>query len=106
MLCHRMPLELIDMLYYTKTIEFYEKPDYDFLRRLMYRCLEREEIDYNLIYDWNKLEEVDFKVYSGDPKIILKTDDVNINDPQEVSMALDGSKEDDEETEKLLSEKD
>lgn len=29
-------------------------------------------MDYHIIYDWNKLEEVDFKVYSGEPKIVLK----------------------------------
>ena len=72
MLCHRMPLELIDMMYYARSIEFYERPDYDFLRRLFYRCLEREEMNYNLVYDWNKIEEVDFKVYSGEPRIVLK----------------------------------
>jgi hypothetical protein len=29
-------------------------------------------MDSNIIYDWNKLEEVDFKVYSDFPKIVLK----------------------------------
>ena len=24
------------------------------------------------MYDWNSLEEIDFKVYSGEPKITLK----------------------------------
>jgi len=59
-------------MYYVKSLEFYEKPDYDFMRKLLYRCLEREVMDFNIVYDWNKLEEVDFKVYSGEPRIILK----------------------------------
>lgn len=28
--------------------------------------------DFNIIYDWNRLQEVDFKVYNGEPKITLK----------------------------------
>jgi hypothetical protein len=39
MLCHKMPLEIIDLMYYVRSIEFYERPDYDFLRKLFYRCL-------------------------------------------------------------------
>ena len=39
---------------------------------MFYRCLERESFEQNIIYDWNMLEEIDFKVYSGEPKIILK----------------------------------
>jgi hypothetical protein len=72
-----MPLEIIDLMYYVRSIEFYEKPDYDFIRKLFYRCLEREAVDSNIVYDWNKLEEVDFKVYSGEPRIMLRTNAVD-----------------------------
>lgn len=68
-----MPLEVIDLMYYIKSIEFYEKPDYDFIRKILYRCLERESFDNNVIYDWNLIEEIDFKVYGGEPKIVMKT---------------------------------
>ena len=50
-----MPLEIIDLMYYARSIEFYEKPDYDFIRKLFYRCLERESMEQSIIYDWNKL---------------------------------------------------
>ena len=39
---------------------------------MLYACLEREQLDNNIMYDWNKLEEIDFKVYSDEPKIFLK----------------------------------
>lgn len=63
---------MIDLMYYVNSIEFYERPDYDFVRKMFYRCLEREPFNNNIIYDWNNLEEIDFKVYSGEPKIVLK----------------------------------
>lgn len=65
MIGHKMPLEIIDILYYIKSIEFYERPDYEFIRKMFYRCLEREDLEQHIIYDWNKLEEIDFKVYAG-----------------------------------------
>lgn len=34
-----MPLEFIDLIYYVRSIEFYERPDYDFIRKLFYRSL-------------------------------------------------------------------
>lgn len=67
-----MPFEIVDLMYYIRSIEFYEKPDYDFVRRMFFRVLEREQFDHCLLYDWNRLEEVDFKVYNGEPKIVLK----------------------------------
>jgi hypothetical protein len=98
MLCHKMPLEIIDLMYYVRSIEFYERPDYDFLRKLFYRCLEREAIDSNLIYDWNKLEEVDFKVYSGEPKIILREGpDKNAINEAYMEASEDREKEEEEE---------
>jgi hypothetical protein len=72
MLCHKMPLEVIDLMYYIRSIEFYERPDYDFIRKMFYHCLERESFDHHIIYDWNALEEIDFKVYSGEPRIVMK----------------------------------
>ena len=41
-LCHKMPFEIVDLMYYIRSIEFYEKPDYDFVRRMFFRVLERE----------------------------------------------------------------
>jgi len=55
---------VIDLVYYIRTLEFYEKPDYNYIRKMLYACLEREQFDTTIMYDWNKLEEVDFKVYS------------------------------------------
>lgn len=37
---------------------------------MIYRCLECENIELDIIYDWNTLEEIDYKVYSGDPRIV------------------------------------
>lgn len=64
MLCHKLPIEVIDLVYYVRSLEFYEKPDYNYIRKMLYGCLEREQFDGMIIYDWNKLEEIDFKVYS------------------------------------------
>lgn len=36
-------------------------------------------MESSIIYDWNKLEEVDFKVYSGEPKITLRLNGDNSN---------------------------
>lgn len=91
MLCQKMPLEIIDLVYYVRSIEFYEKPDYDFIRKLFYKCLEREPFGNNIIYDWNNLEEIDFKVYSGEPKIVLRGTTVNTD--REKSLTINSAKE-------------
>lgn len=39
-----MSFELIDMMYYIKTLSFYEKPDYTFLRKKLWSAL--METDY------------------------------------------------------------
>jgi len=43
-LCLKMPIEFIDLTYYIKSIEFYERPDYNYIRKTIYRVLERLNI--------------------------------------------------------------
>ena len=78
-LCFKMPLEVIDLTYYIKSIEFYEKPDYHFIRKMLYQCLERQNIEFDVVYDWNLLEDVDFKMYAGDPKIVAFKNPTSMN---------------------------
>jgi casein kinase 1 len=39
-------------LNYTKRLEFEERPDYAYLRRLFYVLLQRSEMQFDLKFDW------------------------------------------------------
>lgn len=67
------------------------------------------------MYDWNSLEEIDFKVYTGEPKIVLRTGKDNKDDEDKLSGTGESyhldkeapenkSADEDEESSRLCSE--
>ena len=52
-----LPIEYTDLLYYAKTLNFYEKPDYNFIRKKLWAGLldtNYEDLRQNIImYDWS-----------------------------------------------------
>jgi casein kinase 1 len=51
-LCKGCPPELAEYLTYCRKLKFEEKPDYDYLRSLIRKSMERSEIVNDGIYDW------------------------------------------------------
>ncbi len=66
-----MPLTFVDLLCYIRTLNYYEKPDYDYIRVLLHRAFSVEGDNLSMVFDWNKIEAFDFAIYGGDPKIVL-----------------------------------
>ena len=60
------------MLYYVKTLNYYEKPDYDYIRVLLHRAFNPQEDNLSMVFDWNKMDALDFAIYGGEPKIVLR----------------------------------
>ena len=63
-----MPLELCDILEYSKSLNYFEKPDYDFLRKCLYSAFENsindpEFMPITVVFDWHTREEVDYHLY-------------------------------------------
>lgn len=70
-----LPLEYVDIMYYAKTLNFYEQPDYDLIRKKLWAALmetDYEELKNNIImYDWHTRESLDFDIYRDKPKIVM-----------------------------------
>ena len=52
-----LPLYYVDILYYAKTLNFYEKPNYEMIRQKLWSALmetDYEELQsHTILYDWN-----------------------------------------------------
>lgn len=51
-LCANFPIEFTQYLQYARSLGFEEAPDYDYLRGLFDKAMERENIKDDHIYDW------------------------------------------------------
>ena len=51
-LCNNMPHEFIDYINYTRNLKFEEKPDYDYLKKLLYNVLDKNKYEFDFWYDW------------------------------------------------------
>ena len=51
-LCHGLPTEFITYLNYTRNMEFDEKPDYSYLRKIFRDLFGRERFQYDYVFDW------------------------------------------------------
>lgn len=71
-LTYKMPLTFVDLLSYVRTINYYERPDYDYIRLLLHRGFSADEDNLSMVFDWNKIDPMDFAIYGGEPKIVLK----------------------------------
>lgn len=60
-----MPLSFVDLLSYVRTLNFFEKPDYDYIRLLLHRAFNPEEDNMSIVFDWNKMDQLDFAIYGG-----------------------------------------
>lgn len=67
-----MPLPLNDILYYVRTLNYYEKPDYDFVRMCLHKAFVQSEENWKMVFDWNLIDHMDYTLYNGEPKIVLK----------------------------------
>ena len=59
-LCKDLPSEFIQFVSYPRNLKFEEKPDYDFLKGLLYDIVKKEDIKMDYNYDWlnlNKMED-------------------------------------------------
>jgi hypothetical protein len=39
---------------------------------LLHKGFSPEEDNLSMVFDWNKIESLDFAIYGGEPKIILR----------------------------------
>lgn len=51
-LCKGFPHEFIDYINYTRNLKFEEKPDYDYLKKLLYNVLDKNKYEFDFWYDW------------------------------------------------------
>ena len=79
-----LSFELIDLMHYAKTLSFYEKPDYQYIRKKLWSALletDYEELKNNvIIYDWNQREPLDYEIYRDSPKFKVKSEKDKEND--------------------------
>eukprot|EP00392_Amoebophrya_sp_AT5.2_P010533 g10597.t1 len=54
-LCKHFPSEFITYLEYCHGLRFEDRPDYSYLRRLMWDVMRREQIEYDFIFDFRVL---------------------------------------------------
>ena len=55
-LCKNCPKELEVFMHYVRDLRFDEKPDYNYLRKLLRNISENLKIEYDGIFDWNEKE--------------------------------------------------
>lgn len=48
-----IPQEFITFMDYCREIKFEEKPDYNYLRRILKDLFNRNGFEYDYVYDWN-----------------------------------------------------
>lgn len=56
-LCKDFPPEVGTYLRYSRTLDFYQMPDYNYLRQLWWDMFERERYSDDGVYDWTKTTE-------------------------------------------------
>ena len=54
-LCGGVPEQFYHFLYYTRNLSFKDKPNYKYLRSLLFGCLEQNNFKFDFKYDWVKL---------------------------------------------------
>lgn len=68
--------ELIDIMYYIQTLSFYEKPDYQFLKKKLFNALEdhncEDILNGTILYDWSQREAIDYDIYRDLPRLRLQ----------------------------------
>lgn len=52
-----IPAEFVQFMDYCRDIKFEEKPDYNYLRRILKDLFNRNGYEYDYVYDWNLIEK-------------------------------------------------
>lgn len=60
-----MPLQFIDLLTYVRTLNFYERPDYNYIRTVIHGAFDWDDDEMSMVFDWNKMDSLDFAIYTG-----------------------------------------
>ena len=99
-LCEGLPEEFKEFLKYARNMKFEEKPDYEYLKGLLQKVADKNNIDINAVkYDWViKGVEYEEKDESKDEDKIKLNDDrseENYNADDEKEISLDSEKCDD-----------
>ena len=58
-LCDGIPTEFVEFLEYIKNLEYNDKPEYEMLRHLFDNIMKKNKFNYDYIYDWTTLEEIE-----------------------------------------------
>lgn len=69
--CKGLPIEISTYLNYCRSLKFDDKPDYNFLRRILRELLEREGHKFDYCYDWT-VNPTTRKLDNGKIRIELK----------------------------------
>ena len=51
-LCKGLPSEISTMLNYIRMLQFHEKPDYRYIRKILRELFFRKNYDWDYFYDW------------------------------------------------------
>ncbi|KAI3649487.1 hypothetical protein MP228_005119 [Amoeboaphelidium protococcarum] len=94
-LCEGFPEEFAMYLTYARKLGFEETPDYDYLRGLMNKVLQKINETDDAVYDWmliekNKSKKIDELSPNGTNKAIQPTSNAQINSSTHVSQKPDG----------------
>lgn len=57
-LCEGYPEEFATYLRYVRRLDFFETPDYDYLRKLFNELFDHEKYPHDNIYDWTAKQQV------------------------------------------------
>uniref|UniRef100_A0A668VUZ7 non-specific serine/threonine protein kinase n=1 Tax=Oreochromis aureus TaxID=47969 RepID=A0A668VUZ7_OREAU len=77
-LCENFPEEMATYLRYVRRLDFFEKPDYEYLRTLFTELFERKGYTFDYTYDWVGRQIVTWEVQ---PVVSSTNGELNADDP-------------------------
>lgn len=72
-LCKGQPVEFVKFFEYVRALEFQDKPDYDYLRKLFRSLSEAKGYEYDGKFDWTLKKEVYYPSYVSPKLVIIPT---------------------------------
>lgn len=81
-LCNDLPVEFKEYFNYCRSLQFKDRPDYYYLKRMFQDLYQREEFEFDGLFDWDvkKLQENEEKLAVAQQEVnkCEKNDDVLI----------------------------